>query len=63
MIARYVLNKAHVYSEEQKAEFLENAKRTAKEFEGLKISDELKALMIEQDKRSNEALAPGSAAD
>jgi hypothetical protein len=49
MVARYVLNRAHVYSDEERAAFLENAKRVAKEFEGLKLSEEAKALLRSQD--------------
>jgi hypothetical protein len=49
MIARYVLNKAHIYSDEEKAAFLESAKKTAKEFEGLKLSEEAKAILRSQD--------------
>src|SRR5262245_36611986 len=47
MVARYVLNRAHIYSEEEKVEFLESAKRTAQEFAGIKLSQEAKALLRE----------------
>ena len=51
MVAKHILNKAHVYSEQEKAEFLANAEQTAKDLVKTKISDELKALLHEQDAR------------
>lgn len=44
-------SKRRVYSDKEKAAFLESAKQTAKEFAGLKLSEEAQALLREQDER------------
>jgi hypothetical protein len=42
-------SKRKVYTEVEKAAFLESAKKTAKEFDGLKLSEEAKAILRSQD--------------